>query len=869
MEQSIKSVQRNEPLFCPHLSQLITPQELMDKAAREGRNTLLIGLLLFLLTFSVYNLTLCPTVYWYDSGELISACHTLGLAHPTGYPLYTILGRVVSLLPFGTPAVKMNVMSALFGALTVVVMYLVMKELISSQYRKKKQDSIQNRWTRLCENDVPAITASLIFAFSPLFWTQTAIAEVYTLHTFLIALLVSGLLLWTRTSNLHSMVPKNGNGSEGHIPLNDKYLYTFSFLLGLSLGHHLTTLLFVPAFLFFILATNIHTLKRIKLIVIAFVFLLLGLSVDLYLLIRADVHPIQNWGNPNTWSRLIDVVTGAEIRARPTRYEPHSIGELFTLLRKQFLLPGFVLGVIGIYSTLRRRIILFVFFLLFFAGMILYILRNYDFLEDQYLPVFLVFALWIGFGIRELISFISSILVRSRLESKLSISATVCVLLSILPFSLLALNYRSVDLSNQRIAYDYGKHILEHLDSESMILSEDSNIPLLLYYLQQVEGKRPDVTNVYLFLMNFDWYREQLSERSPEISVPILPDNAIPRFIERNVRSRSIYYSPFSKEPNVDIGRLIPRGFLFQIQPERTIPSKGDIREHFSMQDRLYDAVRSPLDQASKDIFAQIHGTMGLYFERIGMFDEAVREYTKALEIDSLNPGVHYDLGSFAMGRGKFKKAIGYFEKVLKHEPSNIHTRYLLSQCYARAGDVKRAVEEMERVVRNQADEPRFRLELGVLYGQVGEIDRAMEAFEVGLKLDPHNVDLLYNMGIAETKSDHFDAAIHYFERAEREDSTNVEVAYALASSYAERKEYEKAEGYFRKTLQLGGPNPSILEDLGYLYSESGQWQRAMEVWETALTMNPNNTRLRNELSLLREKVKTKGKLETEDRKPD
>ena len=364
----------------------------MNYADREGRNTILTGALLFLLTFTIYNLTLCPTVYWYDSGELISACTNLGIAHPTGYPLYTILGRVFSLLPTGNPAVRVNGMSAFFGALTVVIIYLVVKATIYSLRSNKQQDAIDNRWTRLYEKEVPAVTASLFFAFSHLFWTQTAIAEVYTLHTFLIALLVLNLLLWRRTSTLY----------------DDKYLYTFSFLLGLSLGHHLTTLLFFPAFLFFIIATDIRTLKRIKVIVIAFVFLLLGLSVDLYLLIRADVQPLQNWGNPNTWSRLIDVITGTEIRARPPRYESHSIGELFTLLRKQFLLPGLVLGVIGVYSTVRRRIVLFVFFLLFFAGMILYILRNYDFLEDQYLPIFLVFALWIGLGIREIISFLFS-----------------------------------------------------------------------------------------------------------------------------------------------------------------------------------------------------------------------------------------------------------------------------------------------------------------------------------------------------------------------------------------------------------------------------------------------------------------------------
>ena len=841
------------------------PQQSANRYDREGTIPTLIGTVLFLLTFSVYNLTLCPTVYWYDSGELISACTNLGIAHPTGYPLYTILGRVFSLLPTGNPAVRVNRMSAFFGALTAVVIYLIIKELLRAIVSTNIGRQKDKRWTRRCEREVPAITASLLFAFSPLFWTQTAIAEVYTLHTLLMALLMLSLFLWARTSTLYSKRSKNRNHSEGKTSSNDSYLYLFSFLLGLSFGHHLTTLLFIPAFFLFIVVTEIKILNRITVLASALIFFLLGLSIDLYLLIRSGLDPVQNWGNPDSWERLKDVITGVEIRTRPTRYTPHSIGEMFTLLKKQFLVPGLLLGAIGIFATIRRRIIHFLFFVLFFVGMILYILRNYDFLEDQYLPVFLVFVLWIGLGVKELLSLLSSTMKKQTFHSRLIISTGVCILILILPFSLLALNYRTADASNQRIAYNYGDQILEHLDPEAIILSEGSNNPLLLSYHKGVEGKRPDVANIYLFLMDFEWYRTQLSERSPDISVPILLDNPILSFIERNVRSRSIYYSPFSKEPHVDIGRLIPRGFLFQIQPERTIPSTGDIREHVRRQNRFYNSLTSPLDHVSKDILAQLHGTMGLYFERIGLFDEALREYTKALRTDSLNPGVHYDLGSLAMGRGHFSEAIGHFEKVLTLEPSNINTRYLLGQCYTQTGDLNQAIEVLERIIRSNPDEFHFNLELGVLYGRTGETNLAIEQFEKGLKLDPNNVDLLFNLGIAEAKSGHLEAAIKHLEHAEKKDPRNVEVARALASSYAQCKEYGKAEYYFQKTLQLGGPNPSVLEDLGYVYRERGDMMKAIEVWESALKLDPDNIRLQRELHRLQEKMKTN---ETGERKP-
>jgi tetratricopeptide (TPR) repeat protein len=848
-------------LFSVLTSHLTTPQQPMIKANQQGRSTLLIGALLFLLAFSVYRLTLCPTVSWYDSGELVAACYHLGIAHPTGYPLYTMLGRIFTLVPIGNIAQRVNMMSAFFGALTVVFLYLILKGTTPLLWRDGHRLTNNDGWFARGSKELPAVAASLAFAFSPLFWTQTAIAEVYTFHTFLIALLVFTLTLSTRIQMTAAAPEKMKRSAQAR---QNTTLCLFGFLLGLSCAHHLTTLLFVPAFLFFTIAADRSILNSYKLVVALFLFFVLGLSVDLYLMVRADLDPTQNWGNPDTWKRFMHVITGLEIRSRPTRYAPHSIGELFSLLGQQFLLPGIILGIVGIYSTIRRHLRLFLFFALFFAGMIAYIFRNYDFLSDQYLPVFFVFALWIGLGIKELTSFFSARAATGQTKARAVLFLAMYVVLLAYPFSLLALNYPSADMSRQRIADHYGEHVLRDLEPGALILSEGSNIPLLLSYHQRVEGKRSDVASIYLFLMDFAWYRRQLSQRFPEISVPLLPQDAASRFLEQNLRSHPVYYTPFSKEPNVDIGRLIPHGFIFRVEQERTIPSQHDIRNHFRIQDSFYTSLPSPLDQASKDILTQVHGTMGLYFECTGLYDEAVREYTKALEIDSLNPGVHYDFGSFAMERGMFQEAIRYFRHVLALEPSNLQTRYMLAQCYIRVGEFHQAIEELERLVHSEPDEPRFRLDLGVLYGQIGETGLAVEQFEKGLRSHPRQVDLLYNIGIAEAKQGNLDRSIQNLERAETEAPERIDIVYALASSYAAKKDVARAERYFQKTLQLGGPDASTLEDLGHLYRESGQWQKAIEAWEYALQLEASNTQLQQELLLLKERMQTRDRSEQE-----
>ena len=77
-----------------------------------------------LVYFGLYLLTLCRTVFWYDSAEYVTAAVTLGIPHPPGYPLYTLIGHLFTLLPID-PAIAVNAMSATFAAIAVAFTYLV------------------------------------------------------------------------------------------------------------------------------------------------------------------------------------------------------------------------------------------------------------------------------------------------------------------------------------------------------------------------------------------------------------------------------------------------------------------------------------------------------------------------------------------------------------------------------------------------------------------------------------------------------------------------------------------------------------------------------------------------------------------------
>jgi len=141
-----------------------------DSSLTTLEMALIVPYLAFAVCFAVYLLTLAPTVYRLDSAELSAAAFNLGVPHATGYPLYLLLGKAFTYLPIGDVGYRLNLMSAVFAAGAVVIVYqlsfLVTKRVVTSF----------------------AVACSL--GFSYYFWVSAVVAEVYTLHVFLTGLTI-------------------------------------------------------------------------------------------------------------------------------------------------------------------------------------------------------------------------------------------------------------------------------------------------------------------------------------------------------------------------------------------------------------------------------------------------------------------------------------------------------------------------------------------------------------------------------------------------------------------------------------------------------------------------------------------------------
>ncbi|MCF8413948.1 MAG: DUF2723 domain-containing protein, partial [Melioribacteraceae bacterium] len=196
-----------------------------------------------LIIFAVYLLTLAPSVTQIDSGELAAVQAIGGIAHPTGYPLFTIIGFLWVNLPLPFSKIFLsNLLSAIFVAASVTFFikssYLIINNysLITAKTSKSKRKGRKEILETKIDNRT-AILASVfggfILAFSKSFWIQATSVEVYSLHLLLLKLIIYLLL------KVYFM-PDNESNLKG-------WLYT-AFALALGFTNHMTTLLILPGF---------------------------------------------------------------------------------------------------------------------------------------------------------------------------------------------------------------------------------------------------------------------------------------------------------------------------------------------------------------------------------------------------------------------------------------------------------------------------------------------------------------------------------------------------------------------------------------------------------------------------------------------
>src|SRR5437660_295876 len=422
----------------------------------------------FLAALLLYSWTLAPTVTLTDSGELIVVAHGLGVAHPPGFPLWVILAHLASLVPLGNVAVRINFSSALFAALASAILTLVVAELIittpylptwkkrSAQQKKKAEDSRIGQLL-IC---APALGAGLLMAFSRTLWSYATIAEVYTLNTLLILVVLFLMLRWRRC-----IVADRRDAGQA-ITTHDGWLYAAALTFGLALGvHHVTVGLVLPAVAVIVYRTEgLRFFASRRLVYAALISVGALVAVYAYLLFAASRSPVINWGNPRSVQEIWWHITGRQYRVFLS-FTPNVVGTQFVefcgMALREFgpaWLPGAVVlafaGFTNAYKTDRTS---FWFLSIVVISNLAYDL-SYQIAEDKdayYLPVFISIAIAAGLGIRCLIQM--NVSKSTAANNPYWVAAIALLLVSATAFA------ANLPFNNRRhyfIAHDYAENLL-------------------------------------------------------------------------------------------------------------------------------------------------------------------------------------------------------------------------------------------------------------------------------------------------------------------------------------------------------------------------------------------------------------------------
>ena len=409
-----------------------------------------------LALFALYALTTPRTVSLEDDSLFVLSCYFLGIEHPPGYPLFTLIGHLFTYLPVGSVAYRVHLASALFGALSAGAAWLCMRRLIPGV--------------------LPAYVAALALGLSPVFWSQSIIAEVYTLNTFFLLLLV---VLGLEAERRPGLLP------------------WMALVFGLSLANHYPLMLLAaPAFAVLLWPLRAELLRRIGLLLILVV---VGLLPYAWLVRRSwSGLPISFYGELDSVTEILFFLSRAgyaEVDHSPTAGWLDKVRYLTFVGREllvQFAVIGTAVAAAGFalqWRKLGQRIAAFLTISFLMPSVVLVLLLGFDYdvfrkhiFHVYPLPAYAIGALWLGLGFGWLVE-------RYALPRARALAAGAALL------ALVAAVGAYVNLrANHEWAARYAQTVLKLLPPNAVVWGQGDADLLPMAYFHMVEEMRPDVT---------------------------------------------------------------------------------------------------------------------------------------------------------------------------------------------------------------------------------------------------------------------------------------------------------------------------------------------------------------------------------------
>lgn len=487
------------------------------------------------VVLAIYVATLGPTTAFWDTSEYIAAARVLGIPHPPGNPLFVLTAHVWGLLPIVEHyAMRINLFAAVTSALSAGLWFL-----------------IADRWMRNLVSFRPARLAAafagvLVGATAWTVWNQSTVNEkVYTL-----SLLSMALVLWLA---VHWADDEPG-------PHRDRWVILIAYVLALSSTNHQMGVLAAPAVAVYVLMTDWRVITRPKVVIGVGVAVLVGISINyLFLPIRAGQFPPINEGEPvGFFSQALADVLGRAQYAKPSVLDRQADFWSQTLNYLQYWgwqfgrdWPGasrivtVLVSAVGLTGLLtlwqkdrRAGLAALTLFATLTAGLVFYLNFRYGFSIDPANPnldrevrerdyfficSFAYFGALVALGFGALMQLVVTSLGTERPEGQRWAMASPMLLLAIVP---MIGNRETASRAGEYVARDFAFDLLQSVEPYAILITAGDNDTFPLWYAQEVEGIRRDVTVANLSLMNTEWHLKQLRRRpvfpfEPAASIPL------------------------------------------------------------------------------------------------------------------------------------------------------------------------------------------------------------------------------------------------------------------------------------------------------------------------------------------------------------
>jgi tetratricopeptide (TPR) repeat protein len=592
----------------------------------DKTNALLAGLV-FLVSFVVYALTVQRSLSFWDCGEFIACSYILGIPHPPGTPLFVLLGRLASLIPFVEDiSYRINYLSVISSAFTAMFSYLLTVKLVGYFFNSGEKTGL-NRYIAY----IGGLAGGFFVAFGRTNWGNSVEAEVYGL-----ALALSVIIVWltlryfeqrgttaaAKTTilvfylavlgiSVHMTVflvvpicslffilrkdaaPRDWLMLSGFIILELLFIILFADGRGGSKAFYIVSALVAAVMLIllyrkinwaFVIAIgsvsvimlsftqymivtpvafgllivlailsekrgwNLEWKTALTIVFIAFV----GMSVHLFIPIRSTLNPRIDENNPSrsvsTFFNYLDRKQYGKTSmvdrmfhrrgAWSNQLGRHAHMGFWSYFEEQyssggwlFVFPFFALGLIGLITTIKKRLQVGLPFLTLLlvcsVGLVLYMnfadgtkydprttdayleVRNRDYF---FTPAFVFFGIAMGLGVSAVMKYTKDKL-SSLGPGNQNAAVVASSVLVLLPGISLAHNYHACDRSKNFIPYNYAANLLDTCEPNTILFTSGDNDTFPVWCLQEVYNYRRDVRVVNLSLLNTDWYVEQMKNR--------------------------------------------------------------------------------------------------------------------------------------------------------------------------------------------------------------------------------------------------------------------------------------------------------------------------------------------------------------------